>query len=66
MNFPAWQLALKMLASIFGNYTDYSDGTYTYTYLGRYTNGTKWDCINKFFLRQRLVPSSVNKNFHVI
>ena len=44
MNFSAWQLFSKTLAQEYwsqylGNYTDYTDGTYTY--LGNYTDGTK-------------------------
>ena len=40
MNFPAWQtLPQKCWPQHSGNYTDYSHGTYTY--LGKYTNGTK-------------------------
>ena len=42
MNFPVLEPFLKILrqkswSQYLGNYSDYSDGTYTY--LGRYTNG---------------------------
>ena len=50
-NFPAWQLFLKTLPQkcwprYLRNYTDNTDGTYTY--LGNYADGTKWDCIHKY------------------
>ena len=43
MNFPAWQLFLETLPQkrwpqYLCNYTDNTDGTYTY--LGNYTDGT--------------------------
>ena len=51
INVPAWQLFLKTLlqkccAQYLGNYTDNTDGTYTY--LSNYTDVTNWDCIHKY------------------